>query len=77
MFSKATANRFMVSNEFGREFHSVKIIFSVRRSIATNSLPSIKRVWYGIPFCKDYIFCTVFNCNKFATINFRFCFTFL
>ena len=45
MVNKATANRFMVSNEFGREFHSVRIIFSA-----------------------------VFNCNKFATINFRFCF---
>ena len=32
--NRATANLFIVSNEFGREFHSVRIIFSAWFSTA-------------------------------------------
>ena len=41
---KVTATRFIVSNEFGRKFHSVRIIFSSPSSIAINSLPSISLI---------------------------------
>ena len=38
--NNATANLFVVSNEFGREFHFIRITFSAQLSTTKKSLPA-------------------------------------